>query len=66
METPNGRPNLPNCLAEQPTWNELVKMIRKLRWVGLPEEAERAERELIRRREAAAVGGIPFAPHETD
>ena len=33
--------------AEQRTSNELVKLIRKLRWMGLEEEAERVQTELV-------------------
>jgi hypothetical protein len=32
-------------LAEPRTSNELVKLIRKLRWMGMEEEAERAQDE---------------------
>jgi hypothetical protein len=55
----------PNRLAEQQASNELVKLIRKLRWMGLEEEAERVEDELILRRVAAADSVIA-APRETD
>jgi hypothetical protein len=33
-------------LAEQRTSNDLVKLIRKLRWMGMEEESERAQYEL--------------------
>ena len=55
----------PNRLAEQQASNELVKLIRKLRWMGLEEEAERVEDELVLRRVAAADSVIA-APRETD
>jgi len=34
-------------LAQQRTSNELVTLIRKLRWMGLEEEAKNVENELI-------------------
>jgi hypothetical protein len=37
----------PDDSAEQRTSNELVKLIRKLRWMGLEAEAEKAEKQLI-------------------
>jgi hypothetical protein len=44
--------------AEQRTSNELVKLIRKLRWMGMEEEAERVETELaqcdVRRADSVA------------
>ena len=40
-------------LAEPRTSNELVKLIRKLRWMGMEEEAEGKENELTERRAAA-------------
>ena len=55
----------PNRLAEQQASNELVKLIRKLRWMGLEEEAERVEDELVLRRVAAADSVIA-APRDTD
>jgi len=33
-------------LAEQRASNELVKLIRKLRWMGMEEEAKKAENQL--------------------
>jgi len=52
----------PDMLARQQA-NELAKLIRKLRWMGMEEEAERAE---------TALGGISPAynvlatPSDTD
>jgi hypothetical protein len=44
--------------------NDLVKRIRKLRWMGLEDEAERLQRELTRR---CADGDCVIAtPRETD
>ncbi len=52
----------PDISARQQA-NELIKLIRKLRWMGMEEEAERAE---------TALGGVSpadsvlAAPHDTD
>ena len=64
MRRDQQRPS-PERLAEQQASNELVKQIRKLRWMGLEEEAQRVEDELILRRVAAADSVIG-APRETD
>ncbi len=45
--------------------NELVKLIRKLRWMGMEEEAERMMKELTRRR-ATAADSVLGTPGETD
>ena len=42
---------------------ETLHLIRKLRWIGMEEEAERAEMQL---RETALAGGVITATHETD
>ena len=44
--------------------NDLVKRIRKLRWMGLEDEAERLQRELTRRR--ADSDCVIATPRETD
>jgi hypothetical protein len=36
----------PDRDAEQRASNELIKLIRKLRWIGMEEEAERVQEEL--------------------
>jgi hypothetical protein len=43
--------------------NEIVKLIRKLRWVGLEEKAEQLEKELERR---AAADTVVSIQNETD
>jgi hypothetical protein len=51
--------------TEQQTSNELVRLVRKLRWIGMDEEAQRLEKELARRHDAATHGVVgPSA--ETD
>jgi hypothetical protein len=44
--------------------NDLVKRIRKLRWMGLEEEAARLQRELTRR--CADSDSVIATPRETD
>jgi hypothetical protein len=44
--------------------NDLVKRIRKLRWMGMEEEAERLQRELTRR--CADSDSVIATPRETD
>lgn len=55
----------PDGPGEQRTTNELVKLIRKLRWMGLEQEAEKAENQLTLRKVAAADSVIA-ASRETD
>jgi hypothetical protein len=65
MEMPHNQHKPPDGLGEQRTSNELVKQIRKLRWMGLEEEAETVENQLILRRVHAADSVIA-ASRETD
>jgi hypothetical protein len=44
--------------------NDLVKRIRKLRWMGMEEEAERLQAELTRR--CAAADSVIATPRDTD
>jgi hypothetical protein len=44
--------------------NDLVKRIRKLRWMGMEEEAERLQAELIRK--CAAADSVIATPRDTD
>ena len=41
--------------ADQPTSNELVRLIRKLRWMGMENEAEPLIEELMRRRAVVSI-----------
>jgi hypothetical protein len=50
--------------AEQRTANELVKLIRKLRWMGLEREAEKVENQLTLRK--AQTDSVIAASRETD
>jgi hypothetical protein len=51
--------------AEHRTSNELVKLIRKLRWMGLEQEAKKVENQLSSRKVEAADSVIA-ASRETD
>jgi len=51
--------------ADQRTSNELVRLIRKLRWIGMDEEAQPLVEELVRRGTASAVTVITPS-RETD
>jgi hypothetical protein len=55
-----------NDLAEQGISNELVKLVRKLRWIGLKGEAERVEYVLTLRGMAAETDSVVAGPRETD
>lgn len=50
--------------AAQSGSNDLVKLIRKLRWIGMDDEAERLQSELTRRR--AAADSVVAMSGETD
>lgn len=54
-----------NVSAEQSTSNELVKLIRKLRWIGMQEEAAAVQRQLSQR-SAAPADSVSATPHDTD
>jgi hypothetical protein len=62
---PHDRHKPPGGFGEQRTANELVKLIRKLRWMGLEREAEKVENQLILRKVQAADSVIA-ASRETD
>jgi hypothetical protein len=47
------QPNTPD-VTQQRTSNEVVKLIRKLRWMGMDEEAKNLENQLAR-------DGVPAA-----
>lgn len=42
---------------------EVIQLIRKLRWIGMDEEAEQVQSEL---RHTSPTGGVLTAPRETD
>ena len=63
MRSAHGTNELPDMSLDQCTVDELTKLVRKLRWIGLDEEAERAQRMLS---QAAPSGGVLTASHGTD
>jgi len=65
MEMRHEQHKPPDSLVEQRASNELVKRIRKLRWMGMEEEAERVEDELTLRGVAAA-DSVVAASGQTD
>jgi hypothetical protein len=66
MELPLEQQKASDALAaEQRTSNELVNLVRKLRWIGMDEEAQRLQKELTRRH-AAATHSVLGPPGETD
>ncbi len=58
METLLRRQECPDVSIEQRRSSELVKLIRKLRWMGLEGEAERVQVALCRGTPAADVGTV--------
>jgi hypothetical protein len=54
MEMRRERQKMPDILPSQRASNELVKLIRKLRWMGMDEEAKILENQL-------ALDGAPAA-----
>jgi hypothetical protein len=54
-----------NDPLEAESWaNDLVKRIRKLRWMGMEEEAERLQAELTEK--CATTDSVIATPRETD
>ena len=45
--------------------NDMIKLIRKLRWIGMDEEAQKLQRELTER-ETAPADSVVATPRETD
>ena len=58
------QPNHGDAAEGQSRANDLVKRIRKLRWMGMEEEAERLQRELTQR--CADSDSVIATPRETD
>ena len=48
--------------SDERALNDLVKQVRKLRWIGMEKEARQAQLALRRRTEKDGV----LAPHDTD
>jgi hypothetical protein len=63
METHIRQQELPDVSAEQRASNEMVKLIRKLRWMGMEGEARLLQISLDGRRQ---VDSVVAEPRETD
>ena len=63
METLLRQQERPDVSIVQCRSSELVKLIRKLRWMGLEEEAGRVEAALSG---VSPTDSVLAAPHETD
>lgn len=59
------RPEPPDTSATQRSSNEMIKLIRKLRWIGMEEEAERLAREVTVQPSIVADCTVA-TPRETD
>ena len=71
MAMPQHRPsqNLPSqkqsSAANATASNETIKLIRKLRWIGMEEEAKKLEHELAER-EGTTADCVVASPRDTD
>ena len=65
MEARHVKQQCPDVSAEQRASNELVKRIRKLRWMGMEKEAERIQSQLATYRDPPA-DSVLAAPRDTD
>jgi hypothetical protein len=63
-QQPRAHQNTADAAATQRGSNELVKLIRKLRWIGMEKEAAPLEAELTRRQ--AAADSVVAMSGETD
>jgi hypothetical protein len=64
MEMRSDEQKRPDVLAERRTSNELVEQIRKLRWMGLEEEAMMVQDKLNLR--PVRADSVVAAAHDTD
>jgi hypothetical protein len=64
LDQSRAQQSTPQNLSERGS-NELVKLIRKLRWIGMDEEAERLQAELTERH-APATDSVVALSGETD
>jgi hypothetical protein len=63
METPPRQQERPDVSTEQRRSSELVKLVRKLRWMGMEADAERVETTLCG---LSPADSVLAAPRETD
>jgi hypothetical protein len=55
----------PQVSSEQKRSGELVKLVRKLRWMGMENEAEQVEKQLLLQ-QVPAADSVIAASRETD
>ena len=55
----------PRVSSEQKRSGELVKLVRKLRWIGMEDEAEKVEKQLLLQ-QVPAADSVIAASRETD
>ena len=63
MEILSDTKERPDVSAVERTSSDLAKLIRKLRWIGMEEEAKQMQR-VLRHVESASI--LLVEPHETD
>lgn len=61
----HSEPKQRDC-SDIPATNELVRLVRKLRWIGMEEKAAELQKELELRRQAATADSVIATPVETD
>jgi hypothetical protein len=55
----------PDASVEQRASNDLIRLIRKLRWMGMDDEAKRVQTEL-KQRDVPAEDSVLARPRDTD
>jgi hypothetical protein len=65
LEMPLAQLKPPDTPVMQSTSNETIKLILKLRWMGMEDEAERVLTELTRR-EGPTTDSVLVTPSDTD
>jgi hypothetical protein len=55
----------PTAVDTPPASSELIKLVRKLRWIGLEEEARHVEEQLAHRR-PSSTDTVLSTPSDTD
>jgi hypothetical protein len=63
MEKSSGSQTVPDVSASDQASTELIKRIRKLRWIGMEQEAQRAQTALCR---IMPTGSVLTVPRDTD
>jgi hypothetical protein len=65
METRPAPARSPDALTEQEASNELINLLRKLRWIGMDDEVERVQKKLASCRLQPA-NSVLAGPEDTD